>query len=138
MLIDDVTAALPALRAQAEALMVDACEITSDPQGSFNETTKTWSDPADSEVYDGPCQVRMPTAVEVEVEFAGSDVTTQKLIVKIPVSATGVEVGHVVTITDVHPRGDSDLVGRVFRVVGLHWQTFSTSRRLACEAVTSG
>ena len=115
--------------------MVDACEITSDPQGTFNETTKTWSEPADADVYEGPCQVQMPNVAEQEVEFAGASLTTQKLIVKVPISVTGVEVGHVVTITAAR---DADLVDRTFKVVGLHHKTFATSRRLRCEEVTSG
>lgn len=120
-------------RAAAEALMEDACAITRGAPKTFNTTTGAYAQGSGTPVYTGKCRVRMPNVAEASAEFAGLDVTTQTVIVSVPVSATGIKVGDAVTITAAQ---DAELVDRVFRVMGLHFQTHSSARRLRCEVVS--
>jgi hypothetical protein len=136
-LVTDITAALPGLRAEAEAMMVDACTIThaGTDDTTFDPDTGTYTNDADSTVYTGPCQVQVSDGLTAQqTEAGGAELTVTRVMVKIPVTATGVQVGDLVTITTA--TNDADLEGQVFTVVGLHAKTFATSRRLQVERTT--
>ena len=136
-LVDDVTAELPALRAQAEALMVDTCTITSGAAStSFDPNTGTYTDAAGSTVYTGPCRVQITDSVTTSGENVGEQlVVTERVTISIPVSADPVPINSVVTITAVADIS-TVAVGAKYRVTGSHAATHKTARRLPCEQVT--
>lgn len=127
--------AVAAGRRAAEALMVDVCTITHGTgAATLNETTgrRTLTT---STVYSGPCRVQVPQAQPQTSDVAERSATVQQLTISIPVTATGVAVGAVVTVTA--SALDPELAGRVFRVSGVHHKTHATARRLACEETTA-
>lgn len=123
-------------RTAAAALMIDACIIRrSGGARVFDPNTGTYTTPASSIVYQGPCQVQIATlgdAATPDVEGGGT--TVQQLVVKLPVDDTEYRVQDVVEVTS--SILDETLVGRRFRVAGLHAKTFATARRLQCDEVT--
>lgn len=132
-LVDDITATLPLLRAEAEARMVDACTITRGGGAPvFDPDTGTYTDPAASTIYTGACEVQISDGLTArQTEAGGAELTVTRVTVKVPMSAEGVQVGDVVTITaSVH---DPDLVGQEFTVVAGFAKTFGTARRLQVE-----
>lgn len=134
MLAHDVAAILPGLRAEAEAMMVDACTIV-DPalastQGAFDPDTGTYgTTPADGVVYQGRCKVKVTTVDATEVDAAGQRRVVQRHELHLPVAdSTTVKSGHVATVDTA--TNDPALQDRRFRVVGLHHETNATARRL--------
>ena len=126
------------MREQAEALMVDSCTISGKGSISWNTATNDYDDAAGGAVYSGPCQVQVTDSITTSGETVGEQlVVTERVTIKIPVSADPVPINSVVTITAVADVSDSALVGRRYRVTGSHAKTFATSRRLPCELVTS-
>lgn len=118
--------------------MVDACAITrAGGAPTFDPNTGTYTDPADSPVYTGACEVQISDGLNASTsEVGGQVVTERRVTVKVPVSAEGIQIDDVVTITasDLDP----DLVGQRFRVVAGFAKSFATSRRLQVEAVDLG
>lgn len=132
-LLDDVTLALPNLRAEAELLMVDACTITRTSTGDvFDPDTGTYTASAGTAVYAGKCKIQYRSASTADV--GEQQLTLHSLEVHVPMSVTDVTVDDVVAITAaVH---DASLVGRTFRVIDDFAKTYATARRLRCEEVT--
>lgn len=137
MLVDDIVAALPGLRAEAEGRMVDACTIT---RGGGEETldpdTGVYTTPAGSTVYTGKCEIQVTDSLNAQDADAGGEIATVlRLTLKVPVSVTGVRKDDVATVTA--SLLDPDLVGRAFRITSGHSKTFATARRLQVEEVTT-
>ncbi len=134
----DIAETLPLLRAEAEGRMVDACTITAAGEGdtTFDPDTGTYTDAADTTVYTGKCEVQISDGLTAEQsEAGGTQIGVVRVTVKIPVSATAVHRGHVVTITAA--TNDPTLVGQRFTVIGGHGKTYATSRRLQVERITT-
>lgn len=133
-LVDDIRAALPVLRAEAEGRMVDECSITRGGGAqTFDPNTGTYTTPAGSTIYVGPCEVQISDGLNAQTSEAGGQVVTERRVtVKVPMSVEGVQVDDVVTITA--SELDPDLVGQTFRVMSTFAKTFATSRRLQVEA----
>jgi hypothetical protein len=128
--------AVAAARRLADDLMVDACTIvrTTGP-GVQSEATGRIS-PTVVQVYAGRCQVRVPPFITpAEPESGGRSATLQTLVVKVPVTVEGIAVGDVVTVTAA--AHDPELIGRPFRVEGIHHKTFATARKLAAVETTA-
>lgn len=135
-LAHDIAAALPLLREEAEARMVDTCAIVR-PGGDpvFDDESGTYTTPAGSSVYSGRCEVQVSDGLNArQAEAGGAEITVTRVTVKVPVSVTGVQVGDVVTITAAV--NDADLVDTEFQVVGLHAKTYATARRLQVERIS--
>ena len=131
MLVDDIAWALPQLRQQAEALMVDGCTITRSggTSSEFNPDTGEWETlPAGASVYEGRCQVRSQNAAEVVA--AEQEVGQHIYTVSVPWDTTGVTRGDRVTVTQ---SADPWLQGRTLTVTDVHGATNVTKRRLLCE-----
>ena len=134
MLGRNVVAALPALRAHAESLMIDACTVTRGGEPVWDEITGTYTPGATSTLYSGKCRVRMPDASSSETEAGEASWSLRGAVVSLPiVGSEDVHVGDVVTVTG--SVWDAALVGQAFTVAGLHSQSLSSARRLKCEAV---
>lgn len=133
MLGDDIAAALPELRAQAESMMVDTCKVEYVNGTTWDEGSGT-SVPAYATRYEGKCRVQTTLTSEANPNAGEREWTVQSLTVAVPMSAIGFEVGDRVTITSAAL--DADLVGRVFTVVALAHKTHMTARRLRVDEVT--
>ena len=133
---DDLAAALPVLRAEAESMMRDACTVSraSDAPPVFNDETGLYEPATGSTVYSGRCQVQLVDVLPQVAVSGEADVSSQRAIVKLPVDGSeGVKIGDVVVITAATL--DADLLGRSYVVRGLHHKSFATARRLQCEEV---
>lgn len=95
--------------------MTDTATITRAGASTFNSTTGQLT-PTSTTIHTGPCNVRMPIAVEVERLFGEEQVTATRLIACFPHDVSGIEIGDVVTVT---VSEDADLVGTASRVVAL-------------------
>lgn len=129
----DIAAALPEIRAHAESLMQDTCVITDPVGGAWDEETGSGSSgETPTPVYAGPCRVRMPSAGSGKADAGETAWPQADLVVSLPISgSSAVKVGDIVQIT--YRPHDAGSATDSYTVVGLHSQTYSTSRRLACR-----
>ena len=136
MLGDDIAAALPGLRAHAESLMVDTLlvevltgDVTTDPV-TLAEVPE-WA-----EVYSGLGRIQRPGALSPREQVtAGFEFGIKSLLAQLPLSATGVERGMRVTVVEVGPLTDPDLLDVVATVQANLSKTHPTKRTLVCEEV---
>ncbi|MGK3957891.1 DUF6093 family protein [Arthrobacter sp. R4] len=131
-LADDVLAALPVFRAEAESLMVDACTITrpgepvTDPNnGNVTNTATT--------VYTGKCKVQSKDSATSNPEAGEATFTVVSRQVHIPANSADVQDGDVVTITA--SRLNAFTVGKQYRVSGFTPDTFDTAARLPVKEI---
>lgn len=133
-LMEDVTAALPTLRAEADALMIDECVIFSRTPGTeFNEETGGYES-AEATVYTGRCRFRAGTVGAQEIDVQGQQRIEQDATLSIPVDAPGsggVDRDHIARITKCV--FDPALVGVEIRIITAHRQSLSTARRFRVE-----
>jgi hypothetical protein len=122
-------------RAAAERLMVDTCTITrvtggsSDPETGVRTQTTTV-------VYTGKCRFKMyPRSPGRRTDVAEASVVEVDEELQIPMSATGVQVEDIVTVTA--SALDPALVGRAFRVASQAAKTHATMRRFDLLEVAS-
>lgn len=113
--------------------MTDTCRI-------FQPGAKT-TDPetgvvtgGDTDLYVGRCQVR-PNNAGRQVDSGQTEAAQFSTMVKVPVTVTGVEFGHLVEIT---ASTDPDLVGATLRVREIELGTNVSARRLGCEVYSRG
>ena len=128
----DVLAILPVLRANAEALMVDTCRITSagDPvtdNDTGNVTTTRTT------VYEGKCKVQSKDSAVSNPEAGGATFTVVSRQVHIPANAAEILDGYEVEITA--SLLNSFTVGKVYRVEGFTPDSFDTAYRLPVKEI---
>lgn len=136
MLAHDIAHALPLLRSEAEARMVDACRITRGPYepGTFDPDTGTWTPAAETAIYEGKCEAQVADAIVARPLVVGdTKIVVIRLIVKIPVAVVGVRINDEVVITT--SINDADLAGKRYRVLSTHIKTYATARRLHVEEI---
>jgi hypothetical protein len=128
-----VTATLAGRRA-AEALMVDACTITTPGSPATNDTTGVVTNTPTTK-YTGRCKLQRPSG-DGRREVAEASVVVAPLELHLPVvGSEGLAEGDVVTVTA--SALDADLVGRVFRIAGPARASLKTARRLQVTEVAS-
>lgn len=133
-LVDDLLAALPVFRSEAESLMIDACTITrpgetvTDPDSGDVTNTAT-------EVYSGKCKVQSKDSATANPEAGEHTFTVVSRQVHIPANAADVREGDVVTITA--SLLNAVLVGKQYRVGGFTPDSFDTAFRLPVKEVMS-
>lgn len=129
-------------RATAESVMDATCTITSDPEGVtddvFDETTGRYTppNPDTTTVYSGKCMIRPSTLGQNERVEGGAEQFIDRYDVRLPVTATGVQPGMVLTVNTTP--SDPDLVGRTFTVIQIAAGTFSVTRILTVQARKTG
>jgi len=133
-LADDVAAALPGLRAEAERLMVDAVLV----QRATGETTidpVTLAEvPAFVDVYAGPARIQRPGQLSPQDQVAGDfEFNIESILAQLPLSAAGIRYGMRLTVTAVGAISDPDLVGLVATVRANLSKTHAVKRTLVCE-----
>jgi hypothetical protein len=127
-----ITEALPDLRAQALSLMVDTGRISRATGSVFDIDTGVVTPGAFTTIHEGPCRLRMPTAVETERLFGDTQVTVTRFVAVFPHDVYGVVVDDIVTIT---VTDDEDAADRQFKVSAGPAGTDLVSKSFGCEAV---
>ena len=125
MLGDDLAAALPELRAHAESLLHDTGEL----QHVTGSTVRAdgWREDTWTTYWTGPIRLARVNAQDGSADIAGDHRTVARYTCVIPISVTGVEVGHRVVVTS----GDA-LATRPLYVVDMPpLATHGVLRRLA-------
>lgn len=130
MLGDDIAQALPELRAHAESMMTDTCEIREPDSwaGEIRQQGATaWTYQGKSQI---PCRVKKSGEVQPRAAGVGGEsVITVTLTVSVPITVCPVE-GQVITMLG--SIYDPSLVGRRFDVVAAGVGSQITARRLSC------
>ncbi len=121
-------------RAAAEAGMVDTCTIERQSGESTDPATGVVT-PTVEQVYTGICRFQQRGSQAQQEDAGEAYILLQRAEIQLPVSATGIDVGDVITCTSAGR--DPDLVGRVFRVRDLAYKTDATARRLQIQERTS-
>lgn len=137
MLSDDITWALPGLRAEAERLMTSTCTITraGEGKGEFNETTGQYDKPERITIYEGKCRIQIKTSAANDTNAGDRVAVVQASEWQGPIVGTeNVSVNDVIHIDSC--AHDASLIGREFTVVARHEKTHATSRRLSVKEVT--
>lgn len=131
-LASDVLAVLPVLRANAEALMVDTCRITSggepvtDPDTGDVTTSRTT-------VYEGKCKVQSKDSAVASPEAGGATFTVVSRQVHIPANAAEILDGHEVEILT--SLLNAFTVGKVYRVEGFTPDSYDTAYRIPVKEI---
>lgn len=121
-------------RAAAARLMVDTCTVKYQSGTSFNNTSGV-DEPTYTTRFTSACKVQERGVQSTEREAGGREATLVRTTIHLPISAGAVEVDDLVTITaSVH---DSQLVGRVFRVLAPVGKSFATARRIEVEEIAA-
>lgn len=110
--------------------MIDAVEITTPTEDTFNPNTGLIEPVDDTVVYSGPARIRMPTGTEMESVFGERQVTRLRFMVDLPHDVTGVAIGDAVTVTE---SDDASALTRTFSVVAIPSETFNLYRPIGCE-----
>jgi Family of unknown function (DUF6093) len=127
-------AAVAAGRREAEALMLDACEVhRPGPQVTdyFTGAVTTSS----VLVYEGPCKLQQTISQASNPSSGGHAYTVQDVRWDTPVSAGPFLVDDVVTVTAAAL--DGQLVGRVYRVSELFHKSGATAQRVRVTEVVA-
>lgn len=147
MIADDIAAALPELRAQAEARMTDVCRITRPGDGDpvFNKGTGQYEDPAPVEVYGpdtapyfGKC--RIPGTATGSNPFTRNGGADQSFGVgefplDVPALTEGLEAGQ--TVTYLTAPDNPALVGMVFGLTEPVMVSQATKQRWRMKATVA-
>lgn len=116
--------------------MESTCTIRKVTGQSTNSSTGAVTDTTET-VYTGKCRIRYRNQTVNPADSAAQVLTVQQLELSIPVNGTGsgdVLVDQVATI-DTNPL-DASMVGKTFRIAGVHAQTHATARRFPVEVVS--
>ena len=135
MLGDDIAAALPELRAQAESMMADTVLVEratgTTPDPVTLEDVTTWAT-----VHEGVARVQRPGTQPAETVAGEIEFGVSTVLIQLPLSAVGVKRDDRVTVTALGPLSDPDLLGVVATVKANLTKTHPTKRTLVCEEVT--
>ena len=123
-------------RTAAEALLVDACTVKRKTGESVNDTTGVVT-PTYSTLYTGKCKVQRSAVAGDQRRTVGeASVVVASMQLHLPVvGSEGINEGDLATVTAAAL--DTDLVGKLLRVVGSDDGSYRTARRLNVIEVTS-
>lgn len=139
MLNDAIASALPTLRAEAEAMMVDSCRIERQTGTTISDAPPFDEVPTYETVYEGKCRVQRPSVgvgqndADAGMHQFGVDALTAQL----PLSALGIERKDRLTVTALGDVSDPELLNVVATVRSNAAKTHATKRVLVCEEVVS-
>ncbi len=120
-------------RRMALSMLIDRGVITRGVSAPvFDPITGELSTPTGDVVYEGPCRIKTPSAVERNVIFGDTQVTKSRFIAMFRWDIPDVEIGNIVTVTE---SDDPHITTRSFRVVMVPSSSVLTHRKLGVEAV---
>lgn len=132
ILSDGIAAALPVLRAEAEANMPDTVTIERESGSTWSEATQSTTTTWTTVWANTPARVTQPPVMSRTVS-AGEAATAESPQVRVSMECTGIRPDDRVTI--VSSSYDPDLVGQVLWVTHARAQSQSITRRLECRWV---
>ena len=132
ILSDGIAAALPVLRAEAEANMPDTVTIERESGSTWSEATQSTTTTWTTVWANTPARVTQPPVMSRTVS-AGEAATAEFPKVRVSMECTGIRPDDRVTI--VSSSQDPDLVGQVLWVTHARAQSQSITRRLECRWV---
>lgn len=134
MLADAIDAALPDLRAEAEARMTSTCTIRARSTGSTTDQDSGMANDVPGAVaYSGKCRVRPATLQAQARQMGGAETFVSDVLVSVPLAATGIRKGMTVTV-DSSP--DPDLAGLRAEIQDVGRGDSLTARRMWCLEVS--
>lgn len=138
---DEIAAALPELRAQAERLMVDSCRVrrldSDNPSVPDPDTLALVPNYLPDDIYDGPCRIQRPGALSPREQVSGGfEFDVRAVLAQLPLSALGILSGDHVEVTAVGDITDPDLLGLTATVQANLTKTHPTKRTLVCQEVS--
>lgn len=119
---------LASMRATVDSMLPDRCAIRHPGSTVFADGNYTTTPGA--VVYEGPCRVHPQGRSDTVVQAGEEPVTQRTYDVTLPSSASGIEVDHVLTVSE---SADPDLVGRPLRVRNVMVASVHVQRRLVVE-----
>lgn len=119
-------------RAAALAGMIDTCTIIRQTNGAMDENTGRIQR-SEQPIYEGVCRVQNQRAMSRTEDVGEDRALLLPLEIQLPVTATGLCVGDIITITA--SVNDPDLVGRVLAIRDLAHKSEATARRVRAEEV---
>lgn len=133
MLGDAIRGALPRLRAQAESMMFDTCEvreIVGEDTGPDGRVVTVYGDP----IYSGRCRVSGDRPYEQTPEAGGQEFNVRRFILSLPATSGPYREGMQVLVltSEFQP----SLIGSMFRIAGADERTAQTAQRMFIEAVS--
>lgn len=130
-----IEAALPLLRAEAEARMLDTFDIALPLGPQYNPATGNTEEAFDA-LFTTRGRVKAGGGLTArESEAGGRTVVTVVRELHIPVDSPAVPVGAVAVCTAVHATSDPTLLGAALRLAGPSPGSQTTARRLEVEQV---
>lgn len=116
--------------------MLDACTITrpTGAPGPIDPVTGERGPAPTTTVYADQCKVQTYEPHEAAREVGSHAYVEQRYHLHVPVGVTSIRTGDTVTITAASQ--DPRLLGRTYRIAGLHHKTWATSRRLLLDEIT--
>jgi len=132
----DLTAAIPGLRAEAESMMLSTGIIRRATGGTVEDPITHEEVPVTVVIYTGICRFKAASTQAGRSDIPGAVVTDQSATLFLPVGAPGAgdvrlnDVWECVT----NPI-DPSKVGKKARITGGHSQTYATAHRFPVEEV---
>ena len=126
---DEISAALPDLKAHAESLMTSTARIARAGESVWDEESGEYVD-GDAVVYEGRCKVQTFQAFEAEPEAGGAQRVVQRYYLHVPVSAGVFLPGDRAEIT---ASANPNLIGNVYVVAAAHEKDWQTAQRLLVD-----
>lgn len=131
-----VTELITGGRVEAEALMVDACQISGPGTGPvFNEATGLYTSTPGPLLYSGKCKRQTTQRFEQTAASGDHLFMESRLILHLPVSAPQVPSGSAVLMTACP--NDPHSVGQQLVVAGPAGKTWATAQRLNVSEVVA-
>jgi len=131
---DEVQAALPEFRVQAESRMRDTCAIGTFVESVDPDTLETIETLTDAQ-YTGKCRVSSASNAVSEKVAAGQQIADESFILSVPVAdAVLIRTNATLKITAVDPKvGNPAMVNRKYRIAGLANVSQATAARYSLE-----
>ncbi len=129
---DAIADALPDLRAEALSTMRDTALISRGGAPVFDPVTGQMTPGVGTMIYQGPCRLRLPAAVEAERLFGEQQVTVTRFVAAVPYDVFGVRVDDVVTMLETD---DPDAADQTYKVVVVPAGTDLVLKQFGVEAV---
>lgn len=133
----DVEFVLPELRAAAESLMTDHCQIGTNVQSSEQNPDTLEYEYVFTPVYDGPCRFKAGNVQASDVESASQLLVSQLATLSLPIGTStavtnGMQVRVTGSLTDPALPGTRATIEAPFR------SSYATARRFSARVVSGG
>lgn len=131
-----IQAELPFLRAEAEARMLDRCEIRYKTGSGTQDPVTGEKSPQYAVRFATKCRVKVSDGLSVrEADVGGRTAVSVTRQLHIPVGSPAVQPGDIAVVTSVHASSDRTLLGATLVLAGPAPGSQTTARRLQVSEV---